>query len=374
MSDPRVRDLADLLVHHSLNLQPGESVLLEATDAEQDVVAELVQAILAAGALPLVELHSQVVQRQLLLGASEPLMKLMRDVGYHQMDKVDAYIGLRCGQNSSELADVPAERMKLYTEHYVKPVHFELRVKRGRWVVLRWPTPSMAQLAGMSTAAFRDFYFRVCTLDYAKLTAAMQPLEDLMNRTDKVRLVGPGTDLSFSIKDIPAILCGGEYNIPDGEVFTAPVKDSVNGEITFNAPTVYQGVAFDDVRLVFEHGKVVYATSNRPERLNEILDTDAGARYVGEFAIGVNPLIREPMRDILFDEKIAGSIHFTPGNAYDEADNGNRSQVHWDLVLLQDEAHGGGQLWFDDTLVREDGEFVIEELAGLNPSRLLSDA
>jgi len=373
MTDPRVRELADVLVHHSLKLQPGESVLIEATDADQDVIAELVQAVLDADALPLVELRSQVVQRQLLLGATEPLTRLMRDVGYHQMDKVDAYIGLRCGQNSSELSDVPADRMKLYTEHYVKPVHFELRVTRGRWVVLRWPTPSMAQLAGMSTAAFRDFYFQVCTLDYARLTAAMQPLEDLMNRTDQVRIVAPGTDLRFSIKDIPAILCGGEYNIPDGEVFTAPVKDSVHGEISFNAPTVYQGVAFDDVRLVFEHGKVVYATSNRTDRLNEILDTDEGARFVGEFAIGVNPLIREPMRDILFDEKIAGSIHFTPGNAYDDADNGNRSQVHWDMVLLQDEAHGGGQLWFDDVLIREDGEFVIDELAGLNPGALLAD-
>ena len=372
MIDHRVRELADVLVHHSLNLQPGESVLIEATDADDEVVAELAQAVLDAGALPLVQMRSQWVQRTLLLGGSEPLMQLMKDVGYHQMDQADAYIGLRCGQNTSELADVPADKMRLYTEHYVKPVHFELRVKRGRWVVLRWPTPSMAQAAGMSTAAFRDFYFNVCTLDYDQLTAAMQPLEDLMNRTDRVRLVAPDTDLTFSIKDIPAILCGGEYNIPDGEVFTAPVKDSVNGTIHFNAPTIYHGVAFDDVKLTFKDGQVVDATSNRTDRINEILDTDEGARYVGEFAIGVNPLVTEPMRDILFDEKIAGSIHFTPGNAYDEADNGNRSQVHWDLVLLQDAEHGGGQVWFDDVLIRLDGEFVIDELAGLNPDALLA--
>lgn len=367
MSDSRVRELAEVLVHHSLKLQPGESVLIEATDAEPEVVCDLVQAVLDADALPLVQLRSQIVQRQLLHGASEPLMTLMREVGYHQMDTVDAYLGLRCGQNISELADVPPERMKLFTEQYVKPVHFELRVPRGRWVVLRWPTPSMAQLAGMSTTAFRDFYFNACILDYDRLSAAMVPLRELMNRTDRVRLTAPGTDLTFSIRDIPAILCGGEYNIPDGEVFTAPVRDSVNGEITFNAPTVYHGTAFDNVRLVFEQGRIVEATSNRTEATNAILDSDEGARYVGEFAIGVNPLIREPMRDILFDEKIAGSIHFTPGNAYDDADNGNRSQVHWDLVLLQDAAHGGGQVWFDDVLIRQDGEFLPAELQGLNP-------
>ncbi|MBI2302633.1 MAG: aminopeptidase [Armatimonadetes bacterium] len=371
MSDPRVVRLAEVLIHHSLKLKPGESVLVEATDAPEEVLATLAGEICRADALPIVATRSQTVQRELLLNATEELMRLTGELERQRMEQVDAYLGLRAAHNVAELSDVPQERMKLYTRHVLKPVHYDLRVPRGRWVVLRWPTASMAQLAGMSTAAFEAFYFQVCCLDYGRLTEAMRPLEELLNRTDQVRLAGPGTDLRFSIKGIPAILCGGELNIPDGEVFTAPVRDSVEGTIAFNAPTIYHGVTFDSIRLRFEGGRVTEATGNHTARLNEILDTDEGARYVGEFAIGVNPLITRPMRDILFDEKIAGSIHFTPGNAYDEADNGNRSEVHWDMVLLQDAEHGGGEMWFDDRLVRQDGRFVVAELAALNPEALL---
>ncbi|NUP98820.1 MAG: aminopeptidase [Armatimonadetes bacterium] len=367
MTDPRLDRLAEILVHHSLKLKAGESVLIEAVDAPDEAVVALLDHVCQAGALPLVAQRSQAVQRALLHHGSVELMQLTGEVEAARMAAVDAYIGLRAGHNISELSDVPAELMKLYSTHVLKPVHFDLRVPRGRWVVLRYPTPSMAQLAGMSTEGFRDFYYEVCTLDYERLSAAMQPLQELMSRTDRVRLAGPGTDLRFSIKDVPCILCGGEYNIPDGEVFTAPIKDSVEGTIAFNAPTIYQGVAFDNIALAFHEGRVTAATGSDTPRLNEILDTDDGARYVGEFAIGVNPKIRRPMRDILFDEKIAGSIHFTPGQAYEEADNTNRSQIHWDMVLLQDTDHGGGEIWFDDVLVRRDGLFVLPELAPLNP-------
>jgi aminopeptidase len=229
----------------------------------------------------------------------------------------------------------------------------------------------MAQLAQMSTAAFEDFYFRVCTMDYGRMARAMAPLKELMEATDRVRLVAEGTDLAFSIAGIPAVPCDGKLNIPDGEVFTAPVRDSVEGTIQFNAPTIYDGVTHETVRLEFAGGKVVGATSSETDHLNRVLDTDEGARYVGEFAIGFNPHITRPMKDILFDEKIAGSIHFTPGNAYDEAFNGNRSQVHWDLVLRMDPAVGGGEVWFDDRLIRKDGRFVVPELEDLNPERLV---
>lgn len=371
MIDPRVRLLADVLCHHSLRLKPGESVLLEAFDVPDEVVAAMVDVLCGAGVYPLVALRSAVVQHKLLQHAGEGLMSLTGAVDSHRMGAVDAYIGLRGALNITENADIPAERMRLYTHHVYRPVHLELRVPRGRWVVLRWPNSSMAQLAGMSTEAFEDFYFSVCCFDYAKLEAAMKPLVSLLEATDEVRLTGPGTDLSFSVLGIPKILCAGEYNIPDGEVFTAPVRESINGTIRFNAPAVYHGVNFDDIELTFRDGRVEQATSSNTARLNEILDTDEGARYTGEFAIGVHPRITEPMRDALFDEKIAGSIHLTPGNAYDEADNGNRSEVHWDMVLLQDAAHGGGEMWFDGRLVRRDGIFVVPELAGLNPERLL---
>ena len=230
----------------------------------------------------------------------------------------------------------------------------------------------MAQLAGMSTEQFEDFYFKVCTLDYAKMAEAEKPLKDRMERSDRVRIVGPSdTNLEFSVKGIPAIQCDGDRNIPDGEVFTAPVRDSVNGVIHFNAGTVYQGKSFDDVRLVFENGKIIDATSSDTKSLNEILDTDEGARYIGEFSLGFNPHIHKVLRDILFDEKIAGSLHFTPGRAYEEADNGNRSKIHWDLVLIQTPEFGGGEIYFDDELIRKDGRFVPDYLQGLNPENLV---
>ncbi|RMF90386.1 MAG: aminopeptidase, partial [Nitrospinota bacterium] len=244
------------------------------------------------------------------------------------------------------------------------------RVPHTKWVVLRWPTPSMAQQAEMSTEGFEQFYFDVCTLDYGKMAAAMEPLKDWMERTDRVHIVGPGTDLHFSIKGLPAIPCSGEHNIPDGECFTAPVRESVEGKITFNTATLYHGTVFTDVSLVFERGRIVQATANHAEKLNEILDTDEGARYIGEFSLGLNPYITRTMKDILFDEKIAGSFHLTPGNAYDLCDNGNRSEVHWDMVMIQTPAYGGGEIWFDDTLIRKDGRFVPESLQALNPERL----
>lgn len=371
MTDPRHTRLAELLIGYSCEVKEGENVLIEAIDVPQRFVAELVRVCAEAGGRPYVTLKSQAVWRALMRHGSEPQMKLIGEVEAHRMGEMDCYVGLRGNPNVSEWSDVPADRMRLYEGHFWKPVHQDIRVKKTRWVVLRWPNPSMAQLAQMSTEAFEDFYFDVCTLDYAKMSRAMQPLKELMERTDRVRLVAPGTDLAFSIAGIPAVPCDGKLNIPDGEVFTAPVRDSVEGTIRFNAATIYQGHVHEDVRLRFEKGRVVEASSSDPEHLEEVLDSDEGARHVGEFAIGFHPHIRRPMKDILFDEKIAGSIHFTPGQAYDEAYNGNDSQVHWDLVLMMDEKAGGGEVWFDGELIRKDGRFVVPALEGLNPENLV---
>jgi aminopeptidase len=199
----------------------------------------------------------------------------------------------------------------------------------------------------------------------------MNALAKLMTKAKDVHIMGPGTDLRFSIAGIPGIPCGGSHNIPDGECFTAPVKHSVEGVVTYNAPSIYQGIAFDNVKFEFKQGKIVKATANNTKAINKILDTDDGARYIGEFAIGFNPHILEPMRDILFDEKIAGSFHFTPGQAYDGVGNGNKSQVHWDMVCIQRPEYGGGEIWFDGKLIRKDGIFVPKALNKLNPDYLL---
>ncbi len=370
MKDPRLDQLAQVLVHHSTKLQPGEHVLIEAYDIPHPFVNSLIARVTEAGAKPYVWIKQNAVIRQMLLSANEGQLKLIGKQELAWMKKMDAYIGIRGGDNVNELADVPQDKMRMYQEYILKPVHYEQRVNHTRWVILRYPTPSFAQLAHMSSEAFEDFFFQVCTLDYARMEKALQPLKKLMEKTDKVRLVGPETDLRFSIKGIPAVGCSGAHNIPDGEVFTAPVRDSVNGYIKFNTPTIYLGTPFSDIALRFEGGKIIEASADKTEKLNEILDTDEGARHVGEFALGFNPYITRPMLDILFDEKMAGSFHFTPGKAYEEADNGNRSNIHWDMVMRQTPEQGGGEIWFDGVLIRKDGRFVLPELEGLNPENL----
>jgi aminopeptidase len=368
MTDPRYTKLAKLLVNYSCKLKPGERILLDMIDVPDEFTVELIRAVRAAGATPFVETRHTRVGRELLLGTNATHAADVRDLELARMKKMQAYIAVRGSANATENADVPGGLMQMYSK-VIRPV-LDYRVNKTRWVVLRWPSPSMAQSAGMSTEAFENLYFDVCTLDYAKMAKAMLPLEKLMKRTDKVHIKGPGTDLTFSIKGIGAKKCEGTRNIPDGEVFSCPTKTSANGVIQFNTPTLYSGSKFENVRLELKHGKVVGATANNPKRLNEILDTDAGARFIGEFAIGFNPHILNPLCDILFDEKIAGSLHFTPGNAYEDCGNGNKSAVHWDMVLIQRPEWGGGEIWFDGKLIRKDGLFEPKELKALNPANL----
>ena len=364
MHDPRFDSLAKLLVEYSIRLKRNENVLVEAFDAPDEMTIALIRAARKVGGVPFVQTYHARVNRALALEASERQLNLLASHELARMKKIDAYIAVRGSNNITELSDVPAEKMKLIARK-MRPVQ-DQRVKKTKWVVLRWPTPSMAQLAGMSTEAFEDFYFDVCTLDYRKLQPGMKALKRLMEKTDRVEIKSPGTDLRFNIKGIPAVICGGDRNIPDGEVFSCPVKDSVQGNVTFNTPSIYQGIGFDGIRLEFKDGKVVDATSNETKKLNEILDSDPGARYIGEFSLGFNPRVLQPMRDILFDEKIAGSFHLTPGQAYDEADNGNRSQIHWDMVSIQRPEYGGGEIYFDGKLIRRDGEFLPKQLRSLN--------
>ncbi|GIP01958.1 aminopeptidase [Paenibacillus lautus] len=370
MRDPRIQKLAQNLVNYSVDMQPGENVLIEMIGSERDLLNAIIEEVSKGGGRPFVQLTDRTVQRAMLKNADKEQLELWAELDLERMKKMDCYIGIRAGENVNDMADVPEENMKLYNALYSHPVHSEERVKRTKWVVLRYPNASMAQLANTSTEAFEDFYFDVCNLDYSKMDRAQDPLAELMRNTDKVRIVGPGTDLSFSIKNIGAEKCSGQKNIPDGEVYTAPVRDSVNGTIAYNTPTLYNGVTFENIKFRFENGKIVEATGSDTKRLNEILDSDEGARYIGEFAIGFNPYILTPMKDILFDEKIAGSLHFTPGQAYDVTDNGNRSSIHWDLILIQRPEYGGGEIYFDDRLIRKDGLFVIPELEALNPENL----
>jgi len=370
MRDPRGARLARLIVEHSTCLKPGEAVLIEAFDAADGLVLDLIDATHAAGALPIVSIRSNAVIRSQISRAGAAQLELQAAIELFQMQKVQAYVGIRGAANVSELSDVPPDRMALYQQKVAQPVHLDYRVNHTRWVVLRYPNAAMAQLAGMSTEQFEDFYYRVCTLDYARMADAMEPLKQRMDRTDQVRIVGPGTDLKFSIRDIPSVKCEGRRNLPDGECYTAPVRDSVEGTISYNTPSLYLGTTYEQVKFTFEGGRIVQAKGAPQDRLDAVLDSDEGARFIGEFSLGFHPLINRPMKDTLFDEKIAGSLHFTPGQAYEDVDNGNRSAVHWDMVLIQRPEWGGGEVWFDGELIRKDGRFVPADLKPLNPERL----
>lgn len=367
--DSRYTELAEGLVGFSTKVKKGERVLLDLQDTPDEMAIALIRSVRSRGADPFVSLGHSRVSREMMREGTESQYKTLCKWELNRVKDVDAYIAIRGAHNIFETSDVAAGKMTMI-QKALKPFQ-KWRVNKTRWVVLRWPTSSMAQQAGMSTEAFTDFYFDVCTQDYSRMIPGMKALQKLMEKTDKVHIKGPGTDLKFSIKDIGVISCGGEFNIPDGEVFTAPVKDSVEGVVSYNIPSVYQGVSFENVVLHFKKGRIIKAEANHPERINAIFNTDAGARYIGEFAIGFHPTIREPMSDILFDEKIAGSFHFTPGQAYATADNGNKSSVHWDLVCIQRPDYGGGEIWFDGKLIRENGLFVPKSLQKLNPEYLL---
>lgn len=365
--DGRVTELARNLLDHSLKLKQGEVLYLDLIGPDtRPLGVELVRLATERGAIPFWSCFDDELAKPFFERATEEQHRAFAAFHKGIMERVDAYVGVRGPPNPFEQGDLPAAQKQNKQRFFMEEVHMRTRLKK-RWCVLRWPNAAMAAQARMSTAAFEDFYFRVCNLDYRAMSRAMDPLVALLRGADRVRLTAPGTDIEFSIRGLPVVKCDGTMNIPDGEVFTAPVRGSVNGTISYNTSSVYQGVPFRNVTLRVKDGRIVEATApENQQELLAILDSDEGARFFGEFAIGVNPFVLEPMNDTLFDEKIKGSIHFTPGNAYDECDNGNRSSVHWDLVLIQRPEHGGGELYLDGKLIRKDGRFVLPELVPLD--------
>jgi len=371
MKDARHDRLAELLVNYSVELRKGETCLINAVDVPLEMTEALVEAVCRAGGYPQVRLWNERLEKAMVRGLTKESAEIWADCDRYRMKKMDAFIGIRGPANTKETALLPEEQRSHAVNIYGKQVHFEERIPNTRWVVLRYPTMMMAAMANMPTTEFEDFYYRVTTgVDYQRMSAAFVPAKKFLDSADKVRITGEGTDLTFSIKGMGSVPCDGKMNIPDGEIYSAPVRDSVNGVITYNTSSTEEGFTFKDVRFEFADGKIVSASANDTDRLNHILDTDDGSRYIGEFALGCNPFITFPMDETLFDEKIMGSFHFTPGNAYDDCDNGNRSAVHWDLVAIQTPEYGGGEIRIDGELIRKDGVFVHEAFTGLNPENL----
>ncbi len=368
----KIEKLTSNLLDHSVKLKKGEKVLIEMIGTDcSDLACELIKQAKQIGAIPVFNIIDYKVLKELLLNCNEEAIKEYAKYDLEKMKNVDAYIGIRSA-NPKDLDGISKQSMEIYNKFYQTPVHFEERVKHTKWCILRYPNEWMANLAKMSIEEFTDFFYNVCTINYDKMEKAMEQLKQLLTNTKKVHIKGPGTDLTFSVEGIPAEKYFGTYNIPDGEVASCPTKFSSNGYITYNTETVYNGITFNNIYFELKDGKIIKAEAgDKTKELNEILDTDEGARYIGEFAFGLNPYIEKPIGDTLFDEKVKGSFHFTPGDAIIESDNGNKSAIHWDLVCIQTPEYGGGEIYFDDILVRKDGRFVLPELKKSNPENLV---
>lgn len=368
----KIEKLASNLLNQSVKLKKGEKVLIEMIGTNcMDLTVELIKQTKKLEAIPIFNIIDYKVLKELLMNCNEEQIKEYAKFDLEKMEEADAYIGIRAA-NPMELNDIPKESMEIYNKYYQTPVHFEERVKHTKWCILRYPNKWLAKQAKMNLEEFTEFFYNVCTIDYGKMEKTMEPLKQLLSKTKNVHIIGPGTDLTFSIDGIPAEKYFGTYNIPDGEIATCPTKYSANGHITYNTETSYNGITFNNIYFELKDGKIIKAEAgDKTKELNEILDTDEGARYIGEFALGLNPYIKNTMGDTLFDEKVAGSFHFTPGTALEESDNGNRSNIHWDIVCIQIPEFGGGEIYFDDVLIRKDGKFVLEELKPLNPENLI---
>lgn len=362
----RLKKLSEIIVNHSVKIKEFDKVLITyQTNDAMEFIKYLVKDILKNKGIPTVKYSNPELEELVKRNLNDEIIDNRKNILKFEVNEYDAFIQIH--SNLSDYFDKEVDtKLNNKMKQELKPYKDKL-VNGRRWVLLNYPTLLDAYKAKMTYEEFFNFSLDVMTVDYNKMEEDLKPLKELMEKTDKVRIVAKNTDISFSIKGLPAIICAGEANIPDGEVFTAPVKDSVNGTITYNTPSPYNGYVFHDVSLTFKDGKIIECHAKEHEdKLEEIFNTDEGSRYVGEFSFGLNPKIMQPMGDILFDEKIAGSIHFTPGASYDECDNGNKSNIHWDMVLIQREDYGGGEIYFDDVLIRKDGKFVLNELKKLN--------
>jgi len=364
--DERLKKLSNTIVNYSVKVKENDRVLIQYENSEcKPLIKCLIKDIYKNKGIPFVKLLDNELSSLILENADIKTIDEMVKMKTYEVDNFDCFIRICYTENEFEDMNVTTSIRK---ELGSKSQDIDdVRINQRRWVLLNYPSLVDAYKAKMKYDEFYNFSMDVMNVDYESLNEKIKPLKDLMEKTDKVRILGPNTDITFSIKGMPAVPCCGTANIPDGELYTAPIKESVNGVITYNTPSPYHGNTYNNIKLEFKDGKIINATSSEHEdKLNEIFNTDEGARYIGEFSLGFNPMITKPMGDILYDEKIMGSLHFTPGRCYEDCDNGNISSIHWDLVLIQTSEYGGGEIYFDDVLIRKDGKFVLDELKNLN--------
>lgn len=366
MNDPRLANLARLIVRHSLMLKPGENLLIDAIEECDQLIIAVLAAVREVGGNSYVLHQSLPVSRAWLKGATDANLLYWYKQTLPLRREADCYLCVRGQDNAFELADIPPETMQKYGALTLK-LRLEGNKPGVRTTLIRFPSKSLAQQSGMSTEGFTDYFYRACALNYPVLQREMEMLKAALDSASEVRIVAPGTELTFSIAGIMCGISAGTWNIPDGEAAMEIVRESANGRIAYNIPSNHLGHVYRDIVLEFRKGRVVHVEGSSRERMEAILDTDEGARYVGEFAIGVNPYLRHHITDTLFDEKMAGSLHFTPAGT---DRNGVRSLVHWDIIQSHLPYYGGGEIFLDGKLWRKDGLFVDEILVRLNPDEL----
>ncbi len=363
--DQQIHQLARIITHHSIRLNEGEKVILEVFgSAAVPLAKSVIKEIYCCGGQPLVSYVENELMQEWMRGISPDQMDCFAEIEMLKMKKAQAHICIRSFDNTSIYDSVPEEKIVLYRQKMM-PVALE-KTNNKKWLFTMFPAESTAERLGMSYPELMEYYCSMCNIDYAAVSAAMEELADMMRNTDEVKIIGEGTDLTFSVKGMHVSADCGYYNLPDGEVRTAPVRESVNGRVFINLPVKHDGKVYRDFTLHFRDGRIVEVTGNDSEAINRILDTDEGSRYTGEFALGTNPNANRPLGEILFDEKLCGSFHITPGQCYKDADNGNHSLIHWDLVCMQTPEYGGGEIYFDGRLVRKNGKFIKESLSVLN--------
>ena len=356
MVDPRVAKAADILVNHSARVKKGDYVQIISEPAAQDLVLEVYRLVLKNGAYPVTKLSLPGQSYIYYKNASDEQLRNFPQIAFHEIKNTDAVIYIGAPSNTKELTAIDPKKISL--RQAITKRFSDYRVEKTRWVLFEYPTDSLAQDAEMSLEDFKDFAYGAVNIDWKKESKKQDKIKAIVDKGKEVHILGKETDLRFSIAGKKAVKCDGKHNMPDGEVFTEPVKHSVNGHIFYEFPAVHGGREVCGVRLVFKNGKVVKATAEKNQDfLIKMLDTDAGSRYLGEFGIGVNYRIDRFIKNILFDEKIGGTIHLALGRAYSETGGENDSAIHWDMIK---DLRKGGEVYIDGKLLEKNGKFAFK--------------
>ncbi len=354
MVDQRIEKAADILVNYSTRVKQGEIVQIITSPIAQDLTLEIYKNVIQNGAHATIHNSVPGATNIYYKYASEKQLKHFPEIAFEEIKKTDAFIAISAPLNTRELSQIDPKRVSIRQKTLEKIS--EWRVKKTRWVLFDFPTSAFAQEADMSLSEFEDFVYGATNIDWEKESKKLDKVRDLVNKTGKVRIVAKDTDITFSIKGRNCVSGNGSYNMPDGEVFTSVVEDSANGKISFSFPTIYGAREVEGIVLEFKDGKVIKATAKKnQDYLNHMLDQDKGARYIGEFGIGLNYNIQRHIKNILFDEKCGGTIHLALGRSYEECKGKNKSVLHWDMIC---DLRGGGEIYFDGKLVSKNGKFL----------------